>query len=118
MKLSHKRFLSTLMIAGDIFMMLIAFFLMFEEDLFLVGLIMMGFLFIDVYLTIDYIRALKHREKVENSLIMDNIRAGEARRQWNQAARSRKRRRPAPQEEDLSDILQGPASPEDKAMHG
>ena len=163
MNLKSKRILSGIMIGGDIFMALIAFMLIFEEDLFIIGALMLGFLAIDIYLTIDYIRSLKHREKVENSLKSDNENARFINRNWEELSRQeqekerqrvvireRARQRkaqqaqPAPQqepvmdfaqavnavaetkkeaaaaaqEEDLSDILAGPASPGSQEMHG
>ena len=116
MKLAHKRILSGLMIAGDIFMAMVAMMLIFDEDLLIIGLMMLGFLAIDIYLTIDYIRALRHREKVENSLLMDNIRARETKRQANHMSKARPQRPAYRAEEDLSDVLHSPASPEEKAM--
>ena len=163
MNLKSKRILSGIMIGGDIFMALIAFMLIFEEDLFIIGALMLGFLAIDIYLTIDYIRSLKHCEKVENSLKSDNENARFINRNWEELSRQeqekerqravireRARQRkaqqaqPAPQqepvmdfaqavnavaetkkeaaaaaqEEDLSDILTGPASPGSQEMHG
>ncbi len=159
MNLKSKRILSGIMIGGDIFMALIAFMLIFEEDMFMIGAFMLGFLAIDIYLTIDYIRSLKHREKVENSLRSDNENARFINRNWQElsrqeqekerqreAIRERARRRKAqqaqqetvtdfaqavnavaeakkdevtgPQEEDLSDILKGPATPGSQEMHG
>ena len=82
MKLSSKRILSGIMIAGDIFMIMIALFLMLDESVIL-GLMMLGFLAVDIYLTIDYIRALRHRERVESSLRADNERLSRSRRQWS-----------------------------------
>ena len=169
MNLKSKRILSGIMIGGDIFMALIAFMLIFEEDLFIIGALMLAFLAIDIYLTIDYIRSLKHREKVENSLRSDNENARFINRNWQelnrqeqekeraratirerarqrkaQRARQEQQNQPAPQqetvmdfaqavnavaeakkeqtavpqEEDLSDILTGPASPGSHEMHG
>ena len=157
MKLSHKQFLSSLMIAGDILMAMIALALIFEEDLVFFGVVMLAFLAIDIYLTIDYIRAIKHRIKVENSLKSDNARAGEIRRRYDELSREQAQRQPrqrtqrrapqntakpapkpaesaakpapAPQgprevpvneeeEEDLSEILKGPALPGNEEMHG
>ena len=83
MKLSQKRLLSGFMIAGDIFMMLVAMMLIFEEELFIIGMMMLGFLAVDIYLTIDYIRSLRHREKVESSLKADNERLARSRREWS-----------------------------------
>ena len=68
MNLKAKRILAGFMIAGDLFMVLIGLMLIFEEDLFLFGMIMLGLLAADIYLTIDYLRALQHRERVEESL--------------------------------------------------
>lgn len=147
MNLKSKRILSSIMIAGDIIMVLIALALIFEEDLFLFGMFMLGFLAIDIYLTIDYIQSLKHREKVENSLRADNENARFINRNWEeltrqeaQAAAKRRTRTarrapqqaPAPQpakpvkqpaaqpaeEEDLSEVLRGPATPGSQQMHG
>ena len=83
MKLKNKRLLSYLMVFGDFFMVMIGLILLFDEDMFILGLLMLGFLAIDIYLTFDYIKALIHREKVEKSLQSDNERAGALRRQWN-----------------------------------
>ena len=147
MKLKNKRILAGFMIAGDMLMVLIALALIFEEDLFLFGAIMLGFLAIDVYLTIDYIKALKHREKVENSLRADNENARYINRNWQElnreeaeAAARRSRRgtsrrqqtakAPAPaqapipaqavqpEEEDLSEVLRGPVTPGEQRMRG
>ena len=166
MNLKSKRILSGIMIGGDIFMALIAFMLIFEEDLFIIGALMLAFLAIDIYLTIDYIRSLKHREKVENSLRSDNENARFINRNWqelnrqeqekeraratirerarqrkaqqeqqnqpapqqesvmdfaqavNAVAEAKKEQTAVPQEEDLSDILTGPASPGSHEMHG
>ena len=162
MNLKSKRILSGIMIGGDIFMALIAFMLIFEEDLFIIGALMLGFLAIDIYLTIDYIRSLKHREKVENSLKSDNENARFINRNWEELSRQEqekerqravirerarqrkaqqaqqapqqepvmdfaqavnavaetKKEAAAAQEEDLSDILAGPASPGSQEMHG
>ena len=169
MKLSTKRLLAGVMIAGDLFMVLIGLMLIFEEDLLIFGLIMLGLLAADIYLTIDYIRSLKHREKVENSLRSDNENARFINRNWqelnrqeqekeraratirerarqrkaqraqqeqqnqpapqqesvmdfaqavNAVAEAKKEQTAVPQEEDLSDILTGPASPGSHEMHG
>jgi len=135
MNLKSKRILSSIMIAGDFIMVLIALALIFEEDLFLFGVFMLGFLAIDIYLTIDYIKSLRHREKVENSLRADNENARFINRNWEElsrkeaqeSARRRAPRRPAQQkpqrapraqEEDLSDVLKGPAAPGSQQMHG
>ncbi len=124
MKLRSKRILSGIMIAGDLFMMLIGLILIFEEDMFIFGLIMLGLLVIDIYLTIDYIRSLSHREKVEESLKYDNLRASEIRQrydelsQWKQKPHSVPRRPKGEairEEDDLSDILSGPASRKEEA---
>lgn len=105
------------MIAGDLFMMLIGLILIFEEDMFIFGLIMLGLLVIDIYLTIDYIRSLSHREKVEESLKYDNLRASEIRQRYDElSAPERRTYRPHSvprrakgesirEEEDLSDVL-------------
>ncbi len=117
MKLRSKRILSGIMIAGDLFMMLIGLILIFEEDMFIFGLIMLGLLVIDIYLTIDYIRSLNHREKVEESLKYDNLRASEIRQRYDElSAPERRTYRPHSvprrakgesirEEEDLSDVL-------------
>ncbi|MBO5555499.1 MAG: hypothetical protein IJ201_04605 [Solobacterium sp.] len=117
MKLRSKRILSGIMIAGDLFMMLIGLILIFEEDMFIFGLIMLGLLVIDIYLTIDYIRSLSHREKVEESLKYDNLRASEIRQRYDElSAPERRTYRPHSvprrakgesirEEEDLSDVL-------------
>lgn len=117
MKLRSKRILSGIMIAGDLFMMLIGLILIFEEDMFIFGLIMLGLLVIDIYLTIDYIRSLSHREKVEESLKYDNLRASEIRQRYDElSAPERRTYRPhsvprrakgetVREEEDLSDVL-------------
>ena len=117
MKLRSKRILSGIMIAGDLFMMLIGLILIFEEDMFIFGLIMLGLLVIDIYLTIDYIRSLSHREKVEESLKYDNLRASEIRQRYDELnAPERRTYRPHSvprrakgesirEEEDLSDVL-------------
>jgi hypothetical protein len=119
MKLRSKRILSGIMIAGDLFMMLIGLILIFEEDMFIFGLIMLGLLVIDIYLTIDYIRSLNHREKVEESLKYDNLRASEIRQRYDElSAPERRTYRPhsvprrakgetVREEEDLSDVLSG-----------
>lgn len=119
MKLRSKRILSGIMIAGDLFMMLIGLILIFEEDMFIFGLIMLGLLVIDIYLTIDYIRSLSHREKVEESLKYDNLRASEIRQRYDElSAPERRTYRPHSvprrakgesirEEEDLSDVLSG-----------
>jgi hypothetical protein len=119
MKLRSKRILSGIMIAGDLFMMLIGLILIFEEDMFIFGLIMLGLLVIDIYLTIDYIRSLSHREKVEESLKYDNLRASEIRQRYDElSAPERRTYRPhsvprrakgetVREEEDLSDVLSG-----------
>ena len=120
MKLRSKRILSGIMIAGDLFMMLIGLILIFEEDMFIFGLIMLGLLVIDIYLTIDYIRSLSHREKVEESLKYDNLRASEIRQRYDElSAPERRTYRPhsvprrakgesiREEEEDLSDVLSG-----------
>ncbi|MBQ1438142.1 MAG: hypothetical protein IIZ10_00525 [Solobacterium sp.] len=119
MKLRSKRILSGIMIAGDLFMMLIGLILIFEEDMFIFGLIMLGLLVIDIYLTIDYIRSLNHREKVEESLKYDNLRASEIRQRYDElSAPERRTYRPHSvprrakgesirEEEDLSDVLSG-----------
>ena len=116
-KLRSKRILSGIMIAGDLFMMLIGLILIFEEDMFIFGLIMLGLLVIDIYLTIDYIRSLSHREKVEESLKYDNLRASEIRQRYDElSAPERRTYRPHSvprrakgesirEEEDLSDVL-------------
>ncbi len=117
MKLRSKRILSGIMIAGDLFMMLIGLILIFEEDMFIFGLIMLGLLVIDIYLTIDYIRSLSHREKVEESLKYDNLRASEIRQRYDELSAPERRtyrthsvpRRAKGEtireEEDLSDVL-------------
>jgi hypothetical protein len=117
MKLRSKRILSGIMIAGDLFMMLIGLILIFEEDMFIFGLIMLGLLVIDIYLTIDYIRSLSHREKVEESLKYDNLRASEIRQRYDElSAPERRTYRPHSvprrakgesirEEEGLSDVL-------------
>ncbi len=120
MKLSTKRILSGIMIAGDLFMMLIGLILIFEEDMFLFGLTMLVLLVLDIYLTIDYIRSLHHREKVEESLKYDNLRASEIRRRYDELSAPQKRERSSSRkkeeyaeeedDDDLSDILSGPAS--------
>lgn len=119
MKLRSKRILSGIMIAGDLFMMLIGLILIFEEDMFIFGLIMLGLLVIDIYLTIDYIRSLNHREKVEESLKYYNLRASEIRQCYDElSAPERRTYRPHSvprrakgesirEEEDLSDVLSG-----------
>ena len=89
----------------------------FEEDMFIFGLIMLGLLVIDIYLTIDYISSLSHREKVEESLKYDNLRASEIRQRYDElSAPERRTYRPHSvprrakgesirEEEDLSDVL-------------
>ena len=126
MKLSTKRLLAGIMIAGDLFMVLIGLMLIFEEDLLIFGLIMLGLLAADIYLTIDYIRALKHREQVEESLKYDNLRASEIRQRYQELSAPKKRRtrrpaaeaaapapKPAAEEDDLSELLTGPAAAEE-----
>lgn len=93
MKLTHKQILSSIMIAGDIFMALIALILIFEESLAFFGIVMLGFLAIDIYLTIDYIKALNHRIKVEQSLKSDNARAADIRRRFNDMSLSEEAQR-------------------------
>ena len=128
MKLSTKRLLAGIMIAGDLFMVLIGLMLIFEEDLLIFGLIMLGLLAADIYLTIDYIRALKHREQVEESLKYDNLRASEIRQRYQELSAPKKNRarrptaapapapKPADEEDDLSELLTGPAASEDAVM--
>ena len=131
MKLSTKRLLAGIMIAGDLFMVLIGLMLIFEEDLLIFGLIMLGLLAADIYLTIDYIRALQHRERVEQSLKQDNLHASEIRQRYQELSAPRKNRarrpaaeapapapapKPAEEEDDLSDLLTGPAASEDAVM--
>lgn len=141
MNLKSKRILSSIMIAGDVIMALIALALIFEEDLFLFGVFMLAFLAVDLYLTIDYIKSLKHREKVENSLRADNENARFINRNWEELSRqeaqaaARRRSRaprrtaqqrpvqqpqsaPIAEEEDLSDVLKGPAAPGSQQMNG
>jgi len=82
MKLKNKRLLSYIMVFGDFFMAMVGLILLFDEDFFILGFLMLGFLAIDIYLTFDYIKALAHREKVEKSLQADNERARAMRTQW------------------------------------
>ncbi|MBQ9328538.1 MAG: hypothetical protein IJ225_08410 [Solobacterium sp.] len=114
MKPKNKRFLSGVMIAGDIMMILMALILVFDEEYLMFGLLMLVFLAIDIYLTIDYIRALAHREKVEKSLRDDNEKARQIHRQWsNMNLRPKRTSQPVQkeEEEDLSDILSREDSP-------
>ena len=99
------------MIGGDLFMMLIGLILIFDEEMFLFGMAMLVLLGIDIYLTIDYIRSLKHREKVENSLMMDNLHASEIRQRYDElsmpkkpAQRRRKAQQPQEEEEEAEPI--------------
>ena len=94
MKLNHKRVLSAIMIAGDIMMAFIALALIFEEDLAFFGICMLGFLAIDIYLTFDYIKALRHRIKVEESLKADNAHAAEIRARFEEMSRQERANQP------------------------
>lgn len=131
MKLSTKRILSGIMIAGDLFMMLIGLILIFDEEMFLFGMAMLVLLAIDIYLTIDYIRSLKHREKVEQSLLNDNLHASEIRQRYEEMRWQKKPhsvpRRPKgetirepvtveTEEEDLSDLLSGTAAAQNQEL--
>ncbi len=135
MKLSTKRVLSGIMIAGDLFMVLIGLILVFDDEMFLFGMAMLVLLAIDIYLTVDYIRSLQHREKVEESLKMDNLHAGEIRQRYQELSKPGTSSRPAQQrrrkaaarpaayeapaeEDDLSDLLNGPASSQNQELHG
>ncbi len=120
MKLKNKQILSIIMIFGDLFMALVAFALMMEDMPFIGGLMLL-FLGVDIYLTIDYIRALKHREKVEQSLLSDNQRLREVNTQWNQLRRRPKERRrtaETEEEDDLSDVLTARQEERNQSMHG
>ncbi len=108
MKLKNKRLLSYIMVFGDFFMAMVGLILLFDEDFFILGLLMLGFLAIDIYLTFDYIKALAHREKVEKSLQADNERARTLRRQWNRMDTSQ---RPGPQPGTYRPAQQRPAQP-------
>ena len=60
-----KQILSGVMIAGDIFLILIFLFLMFDEVTFFPYVPLMAFLAIDMALSLDYIMNLKKQKKVE-----------------------------------------------------
>lgn len=125
MKLKNKRLLSYFMIFGDFFMVMIGLILMLDGEMFILGLMMLGFLAVDIYLTFDYIKALLHREKVEKSLQADNERAQALRRQWNrmddsaplgaqQARFNQARQRPAPQSRPAPQAQPRPAWAEEE----
>ena len=121
MNLKSKQILAAIMMLGDCFMLFIAFLLMFEEDMVFLGVLMMAFLAVDIYLTVDYINALKHRSKVEKSLLADNERMRRAREQWNRMDQNSEqpgRARRAETEEELEDLLSRKYDNREQSMRG
>lgn len=121
MKLKNKQILAAIMMLGDCFMLFIAFLLIFEEEMVFLGLLMMLFLAVDIYLTVDYIKALKHRDKVEKSLLADNERLRRAREQWDRMNRNGEqpsRARRAETEEELEELLSRKQNNREQSMRG
>ncbi|MCR5229576.1 MAG: hypothetical protein K6D03_05580 [Solobacterium sp.] len=104
-----KRVLSGIMVAGDIMLAIIFLFMLLNGELFGLSVFMLAFLAVDAYLSIDYMKQLSHRMKVEESLKRDNDAVKRARRK--KVARQPVHETIVPEvvgeEEDLSDILSG-----------
>ncbi len=103
-----KRILSGIMVAADGFLAFLFLFMLLNGEMFGLSLFMIIFLGIDAYLSIDYMKQLSHRMKVERDLKRDNEAAKRARRR--RVAGKPKHETIIPEvveEEDLSDILTG-----------
>ena len=108
-----KQILSGFMIAGDLFLILIFFVLMFEESSFLPWIPLIAFLAADTALSIDYIMTLKKQKQVEMDLEFEERQAAMRRQmkemQEDQAQAIRIRKEAALSElsvEELQELLQ------------
>lgn len=66
MSITWKKVLAGFMIAGDVFLILVAFALMFEPDMVGISIFMFIFLIVDAYLSIDYIKSLTRQQAALN----------------------------------------------------
>lgn len=101
-----KRILARITLGLDVFLFLLFFTMLFDSDLFGISLVTLIFLAVDGYLTADYIKEMKYKEKQMEALKQDNEYLRYTKEQLAQAAREAKRKEVSLDEMDQKELIE------------
>lgn len=101
-----KRILARITLGLDVFLFLLFFTMLFDPDLFGISLVTLIFLAVDGYLTADYIKEMKYKEKQMEALKQDNEYLRYTKEQLAQAAREAKRKEVSLDEMDQEELIE------------
>lgn len=101
-----KRILARITLGLDVFLFLLFFTMLFDPDLFGISLVTLIFLAVDGYLTADYIKEMKYKEKQMEALKQDNEYLRYTKEQLAQAALEAKRKEVSLDEMDQEELIE------------
>lgn len=101
-----KQILARITLGLDVFLFLLFFTMLFDPDLFGISLVTLIFLAVDGYLTADYIKEMKYKEKQMEALKQDNEYLRYTKEQLAQAAREAKRKEVSLDEMDQEELIE------------